>query len=81
MIEQFQKNNFARKVDITAFAAERSLEEGLSLASSDFWFLITLGSLGFMKPGDKPIHTEEVSLISSMEICSPGRFSFKMSEP
>src|SRR5260370_23526498 len=42
---------------------------------------VTLGSLGFTKPDDKPIHTEEISLISSVEICSPGRFSFKMSEP
>ena len=42
---------------------------------------ITLGSLGFTKSGDKPIHTEKISLISSVEICSPGRFSFKMSEP
>jgi hypothetical protein len=36
---------------------------------------------GFTKPGDKPIHTEEVNIISAMEIPSPGRFSFKMSEP
>src|SRR5260221_13362004 len=42
---------------------------------------VTLGSLGFTKPDDKPIHTEEIILISSVEICSPGRFSFKMSEP
>ena len=46
-----------------------------------FFNQAALGSLGFMKPGGKPIHTEEVILISSMEICSLGRFSFKMSEP
>jgi predicted dehydrogenase len=34
-----------------------------------------------MKPDGKPIHTEEISLNSSVETCSPSRFSFKMSEP
>jgi hypothetical protein len=36
---------------------------------------------GFTKPDDKPIYTEEINVISAMEIRFPGRFSFKMSEP
>ena len=44
------------------------------------FYLITHGSLCFTKLDDKPLHTEEISVDSAVEIYSPGQLSFYLNE-